>query len=125
MYFGKEGFVKVPGINRPSIRVAPVSSQNFSTGVLPYSRADVTATLDIAERPMNFAATSIRESVLLISSMYNPSGFARTINGVIYLVLTGVPTRIPVERIIFSRLSPSCLSTSCPSEFGLGEVILL
>src|SRR5581483_11285600 len=100
---GRDGLVKVPGTKRPRILVALVSSQNFSTGVLPYSRAEVTATLEIVALPMNFAATSILASVLLMSRMYRPSGLAFRINGAINFVLTGVPTRMPVESIIFSK----------------------
>jgi hypothetical protein len=69
IYFGKDGLVNVPGINLPKIEVAPVASQNFSTGFLPYSRAEVIATLAIFVLPMNFAATSILYSVLLMSRM--------------------------------------------------------
>src|SRR5215203_2959334 len=112
IYFGKEGLVKVPGINLPKIGVAPVASQNFSTGFLPYSRAEVIATLAILVLPRNFAATSILYNVLLISKIYSPSGFALTIYRDIDLVFTGVPTLIPVDKIIFSKSSESDFSTT-------------
>ena len=69
--------MNVPGMKRPNIPVAPVNWQNFWTGIFPYSLAEVTATFEIFALPMNLAATSILARVLLISSIYNPSGFAR------------------------------------------------
>src|SRR6187200_577240 len=111
IYFGKDGFVNVPGINLPKMGVAPVASQDFSTGFFPYSRAEVIATFEIFVLPINLAATSILYKVLLISNMYSPSGFALTIYLDIDLVFTGVPTRIPVDKIIFSKFSESEFST--------------
>ena len=110
--------MNVPGINLPNIPRAPVNSQNFSIGVLPYSLEDVTATFAIFVLPINLAATSILAKVLLISRIYNPSGLARVIKDDINLVFIGVPTLIPVDNIIFSKL----LGSSIESEFSVSEL---
>ena len=99
--------MNVPGMKRPNIPVAPVNWQNFWTGIFPYSLAEVTATFEIFALPMNLAATSILARVLLISSIYNPSGFARIYErSHVFGPHWSIPTRIPVERIIFR----GCLS---------------
>ena len=74
MYLGNAGLVNVPGMNLPKMYFACVRLQNLSTGVFPYSLAEVTATLEISARLMNLAAMSMRERVLLISRMYSPLG---------------------------------------------------
>ena len=50
-----DGLVKVPGMKRPIIPEAPVASQNFCTGVFPYSLADVTIIFEMSALPINFA----------------------------------------------------------------------
>jgi len=52
-----------------------------------------------------------------MSRIYNPSGFARVIKDDINLVLIGVPTLIPVDNIIFSKL----LGSSIESELSGSE----
>ena len=67
MKYGNEGLVNVPGINLLSIGVVPVSSINFSIGVVAYSFPEQTITFFISNRVANFAALFILASVMSIS----------------------------------------------------------